>query len=84
MSIISSKIQIVDRNNENARAIVGTVFEEDRNTLRIQTDTLTMQHALTILDEAEAVESLVLKSLIKVILGVCLGHYRCDLFKNVA
>jgi hypothetical protein len=56
-----SKITVADRNNENARAITGVIRELDRNTLQIATDVATMQHALTILDEAEAVESLVLK-----------------------
>ena len=52
-----SKITIMDFNNSNKRSLAGsTVTELDRNTVKILLNTPAMQHALSILDEAESLE----------------------------
>ena len=57
-----SKITIMDRNNANERSLAGsTVTELDRNTVKILLNTPAMQHALSILDEAESVEMQITK-----------------------
>ena len=52
----------MDRNNANERSLAGsTVTELDRNTVKILLNTPAMQHALSILDEAESVEMQITK-----------------------
>ena len=57
----------MDFNNSNKRSLAGsTVTELDRNTVKILLNTPAMQHALSILDEAESLE-MQIKSLFKLI-----------------